>query len=146
MPSTPLFRAVSVQQPWAWAIASSGKDVENRTKSTPHRGLIAVHAPQHIRRDDIEVLRQAGFKVPNDLTVSAVVAVAELANVHSADDCGGACSPWAEPGPGVWHWRLTNTTPIDPIRVPGKRNLWTLPADVNQAVTAAVKQAGEVGR
>ena len=31
-------------QPWAWAIAVAGKDVENRGWSTTYRGLLAIHA------------------------------------------------------------------------------------------------------
>lgn len=37
-------RALSVRQPWAWAIALGGKHVENRHWSTRHRGLLAIHA------------------------------------------------------------------------------------------------------
>ena len=37
-------KALSVRQPWAWAIAAAGKDVENRTWRTDYRGLIAIHA------------------------------------------------------------------------------------------------------
>jgi hypothetical protein len=37
-------RALSVCQPWAWAIAAGFKVVENRTCSTPYRGPVAIHA------------------------------------------------------------------------------------------------------
>lgn len=36
--------ALSIQQPWAWAIIHAGKDVENRTWSTNVRGRFLVHA------------------------------------------------------------------------------------------------------
>ena len=38
-------KAISIQQPWAWAIIHAGMDVENRTWNTHYRGLLAIHAP-----------------------------------------------------------------------------------------------------
>ena len=37
-------KALSIQQPWAWAILHAGKDVENRTWGTNFRGEILIHA------------------------------------------------------------------------------------------------------
>ncbi|MBB3041198.1 hypothetical protein [Nocardioides soli] len=37
-------KALTVQQPWAWAIVHGGKDVENRTQAWSYRGLLAIHA------------------------------------------------------------------------------------------------------
>ena len=37
-------KALTVSQPWAWAIISGRKRVENRTWSTPVRGRIAIHS------------------------------------------------------------------------------------------------------
>ena len=38
-------RALTVRQPWAWAIIHGGKDVENRVRSLgPYRGPVAIHA------------------------------------------------------------------------------------------------------
>jgi hypothetical protein len=39
-----IWRALSIQQPWAWAILHAGKDVENRSWPTPFRGRVFVHA------------------------------------------------------------------------------------------------------
>lgn len=36
--------AISIRQPWAWAILHAGKDVENRTWSTSFRGPVCIHA------------------------------------------------------------------------------------------------------
>ena len=41
---------LTVFQPWAWAIISGGKDVENRGKSQAFRGRLWIHAGQD--RDD----------------------------------------------------------------------------------------------
>lgn len=37
-------KALSIRQPWAWLIIHGGKDVENRTWHTRHRGRFLVHA------------------------------------------------------------------------------------------------------
>ncbi|MEW6614015.1 MAG: ASCH domain-containing protein [Thermodesulfobacteriota bacterium] len=37
-------KALSIKQPWAWAIIHGGKDIENRTWPTRFRGRFLVHA------------------------------------------------------------------------------------------------------
>ena len=37
-------KALSIQQPWAWAILDGRKRVENRTWLTHHRGPLLIHA------------------------------------------------------------------------------------------------------
>lgn len=49
-------KALSIKQPWAWAIIHGGKTIENRNWNTKHRGFFWVHASK-------------GFDInaPNDL-------------------------------------------------------------------------------
>lgn len=37
-------KALTIRQPWAWAIIHAGKDVENRPRRSHYRGWVAVHA------------------------------------------------------------------------------------------------------
>ena len=37
-------KAISIKQPWAWAIIHGGKDIENRTWRTTFRGRVMIHA------------------------------------------------------------------------------------------------------
>lgn len=37
-------KAISIWQPWAWAILTCGKDVENRSWETKYRGSLLIHA------------------------------------------------------------------------------------------------------
>lgn len=37
-------KALSIRQPWAWAILYAGKDIENRTWWTKYRGELYIHA------------------------------------------------------------------------------------------------------
>jgi hypothetical protein len=119
-------RALTVQQPWAWAIVHGGKDVENRTQAWGYRGPLAIHAgqrwserggrsgliwdalrdrfgwptgPESARRD-----RRPGFEVIRP--IGAIIGVVDLVDVHLAqgethafgDTYAAACcdSPWAE--------------------------------------------------
>lgn len=36
--------ALTIRQPWAWAIVNAGKDIENRRWPTNYRGPICIHA------------------------------------------------------------------------------------------------------
>lgn len=36
--------ALSIRQPWAWAIINAGKDIENRNWRTAFRGPVCIHA------------------------------------------------------------------------------------------------------
>lgn len=65
--------ALSVRQPWAWAIIHAGKDVENRnSKILCHRGVklreIAIHASKGMTRNEYEsacnFMRGLGVECP----------------------------------------------------------------------------------
>jgi hypothetical protein len=51
--------ALSVRQPWAWAIIYAGKDIENRSWQAVNHGLrqrgrIAIHAAKSMTREEYE--------------------------------------------------------------------------------------------
>ena len=37
-------KAITIKQPWAWAIIFAGRDIENRSWYTHHRGPLLIHA------------------------------------------------------------------------------------------------------
>jgi uncharacterized protein DUF4326 len=120
-------KALTVRQPWAWAIAAAGKDVENRTWHTRYRGLLAIHAaatadsPWQLPTPDLIRAYQAGGPATG---CGAVVAVARLL---STGQCQGQCSPWAVAG--QYHWHLGQIRPVpEPIPATGRLGLWDLPA------------------
>jgi hypothetical protein len=155
-------RALSVRQPWAWAIACAGKTVENRTWPTRYTGEVAIHAskacdevavmptPEALGLFMDAVLDDMRGGVPA-LAAGVVIAVAQLAGCHphpdadsgcyrdSGDSRWPACSPWAVPG--QWHWQLVSVRPLpEPVPCRGALGLWRLPDDVGQAVR---KQLGD---
>lgn len=136
MPTSEPIRALTVKQPWAWAIACGGKDVENRTWNTRHQGPLAIHAAARWDREEAaaRVYELTGAYVMKTVE-SAIVAVVDLVDVctvhSSAGDC--ECGPWAIPG--QFHWRLANVRPLaEPVPCKGRLGLWNLPADVDSAV------------
>lgn len=106
-------RAISVRQPWAWAIMHGGKDVENRSRNIAgsYRGPVAIHAGKAIFEEEggayPEVqsaiwLEEGGYvptgvqlwEVADDVdphdprfAYGAIVGVVDLVRVHHADDC-----------------------------------------------------------
>lgn len=49
-------KALSIQQPWAWAIIEAGKNVENRGWSTAYRGPVLIHASKQFDQEGYEWL------------------------------------------------------------------------------------------
>lgn len=47
-------KALSIRQPWAWAIVNAGKRVENRTWETRYRGPILIHAAKGVTKREYE--------------------------------------------------------------------------------------------
>jgi hypothetical protein len=147
-------RALTVRQPWAWAIIHGGKDVENRTRNIAgaYRGPIAIHAglapfEQHNMASEAHKAAH-GSEVPTEIVFGAVIGVVDLVEVHHADKdglhCSGLgdrdawwCSPWADVA--AWHLRLSNPRRLaKPIPAKGRLGLWTLPDDVAAEVERAI--------
>jgi hypothetical protein len=138
-------QAISVQQPWAFAIARSGGTIANQGFPTAYRGPLLVHASMRVdlKACDHPLIQAAGWD-PNDplATIGAVIAVAELDDVCSASVHGTPCDcgPWAERG--AHHWRLINIRALPrPVVALGRTDLWkpphTLLTKVESMLTAA---------
>lgn len=144
-------RAITVRQPWAWAIVHGGKSPENRTKNIagPYRGPLAIHAGltwdlagagSPLVRDAIERTGAPSPYAPDtDPTwaVGAIIGVVDLTDVHHAHQDRCACGPWAEPDD--WHLCVTNPRPIDPIPARGMLGLWIPDDTVRRAIEDALQ-------
>jgi len=51
--------ALSVRQPFAWAIFHAGMDIDNRDWPTQHRGRVLIHAPAIVRLEDYHAFQRA---------------------------------------------------------------------------------------
>ncbi|MQA14935.1 MAG: ASCH domain-containing protein [Pseudonocardiaceae bacterium] len=59
-------RALSIRQPWAWAILHAGKDVENRSWPIRHRERLVIHAAKTVDHQAMVVALRC-YDVPSGL-------------------------------------------------------------------------------
>lgn len=104
--------ALSVRQPWAWAIIHGGKDVENRTRFAIDKGgmremvgkRIAIHAGKGMTQDEyhgaLVTFGEAGAHcpMPDALLRGGIIGTVEVVDVISTQadlrDKRAARSPW----------------------------------------------------
>ncbi len=113
--------ALSVRQPWAWAIIHGGKDVENRSARAASHGLdprrIAIHAAKGMSRDEYELASEfmAALDVacprPNDLVRGAIIGVVTVDAVVKK-----STSPWFSGPRGLV---LSDPVAVEPIPAVG---------------------------
>lgn len=147
-------KALTVKQPWAWAIVLGGKDVENRSRKINYRGPLYIHAGQGYAPEAEafpaiqEAWPRAARALPAErghmgplrknslfLDYGQVIGRTIVVGCHHADHCRTEhgdgtvtyCSPWAMAD--HYHWELDpeTSTPIDePFAAVGKLGLWDL--------------------
>ena len=125
-------KALSIKQPWAWAIIHAGKDVENRTWTTNYRGPLLIHASKtfdfcgyiwlvenaicnekiHLCIDDVP--SQEGFQM------GGIIGMVNLKKMVRSTDY----SPWMF---GPWGWVFENPKPIEFIPYKGRLGLFDVP-------------------
>jgi hypothetical protein len=159
-PRETVVKALTIKQPWAWAI-TEGKTIENRTWCTGWRGTLLIHAglgrdttaniAEHsltaaARLEQLGGIRgfwkptnrancQAPAAGPPAMALGAVIAVATLADCHREQD--GCCAPWGQIG--VCHWQLTNIRPLPaPLPCRGALSLWKPAPDLLAAIATHV--------
>ena len=92
--------ALSVRQPWAWAIIHGGKDIENRSWQAVNHGLkmrgrICIHASKGMTRDEYDSARYTMEKIgvecprPDDLYRGGIIGAVEVIDVVKFSG-----SPW----------------------------------------------------
>lgn len=101
-------RALSVQQPWAWLIIHGGKDIENRTWTTPHRGTLYIHAGKKVDKESYADLVAAGVVLPpvEDLKLGGLIGKVNLHKIEKASH-----NKWAQKFSE--HWHLKDPEPVE---------------------------------
>ncbi len=94
-------KALTVKQPWAWAIVAGYKDVENRSRRTNFRGDLLIHAGAAFDPAGFQFLWEMGLhkELPAELPQGGLVGMIEVVDCTKLYD-----SEWAVPG--WWHWVL----------------------------------------
>ena len=113
-------KAVSVRQPWAWAIVAGHKPIENRGRRTHHRGPLLIHASKKYDRSGHHFIEDAlGIQVPDDLPSGGIIGQADLVDVVD-----GSISRWFF---GPFGWVLANPRRLPFIEVRGQLGLFEVP-------------------
>jgi hypothetical protein len=119
-------KALSVRQPWAWAILYAGKNIENRNWPTRFRGRIGIHAPKSIDREAVVLLRLKGYDVPINLPTGVLVGEVTIFDCERYGD--RIENDWAEGPYCLW---LVDPSPYDePIPCRGELGLFEVPGEL----------------
>lgn len=117
--------AISIRQPWAWAIINAGKDIENRDWSTKFRGPVCIHAAKGMTGDEFNGFMRTihhislsrpfpkGAAVPHSkaLLRGGIIGTAEIVDCVEASN-----SPWFF---GRYGFVLRNVQPVEFIPCKG---------------------------
>jgi hypothetical protein len=123
-------KAITIRQPYAWAIMLGEKLIENRSQAWKYRGLLAVHAGDAYSSEGCDEVKSImGFCPPPAGAVrGAILGVVDLVGIHEGWD--GCCAPWGHRGARA-HLELANPRSLpEPIPCRGQLGLWTPPEDV----------------
>ena len=116
-------KALTIRQPWAWAIFHAGKDIENRPYRYRQRtGNIAIHCA--LTKDSIDLL-PSGVRRPtaHELSTAVIIGVVDIVDVVETSR-----SKWFI---GPLGWLLKNPRALSkPIPCTGARRLWEVPPGI----------------
>lgn len=135
-------KALTLWQPWAWAVAAGHKPIENRPWPPPARAIgsrIAIHAGR--RWDDagaLAISRNLGelADLPAMHVRGAVIGVATIQFCFMSNDIisdlGDDQRRWFT---GPYGWFLTDVIQLErPVPCRGFQKLWSLPSAVEAEV------------
>ena len=115
-----IYTVLSVRQPWAYCIMFLGKDIENRTRRTNIRGIIAIHASKQIDYDAYYWLKAEGYDLP---PIEKLVTGKILGTVEITGCVQEHTSVWKEQG--TWGYVLKNPQPFkEPTAAKGNLGFW----------------------
>jgi len=113
--------ALSVRQPWAWAIIFAGKDIENRSAAAVRHGMrrgpLAIHASKGMSQYEYEstarFMASIGVTCPpaNELIRGGIIGQCEVVDIVTEHD-----SPWFFGPSGLV---LANASSCEPIPASG---------------------------
>jgi hypothetical protein len=132
-------QALSVPQPWAWAIARGHKTHVNRAFDTRYRGPLAIYAScrAETRYVQNQAIREANANSADPVAaIGSIVAVVTLKGVCTAGMSGRecACGRWAFVG--SYHWQVADPRPLRlPVLALAQPGLWELAPTVAAGVT-----------
>lgn len=127
--------ALSVRQPWVYAIFTLGKDIENRSWKTPYRGPCLIHAGKALTKADYEffadyvtndtarpILGPVTVPPMADLVRGGIVGIVDIVDCVTESD-----SPWFMGDVG---FVLANPRLLPFVPYSGKLGFFNVPASL----------------
>lgn len=133
-------KALSIRQPWAWAILHAAKNIENRDWPTSFRGTFAIHAAKGMTKGEyLDFLGNYGdirFSRPSlprpPLNENAVLPRGAIVGVADIIGCVRKSeSPWFV---GDYGFVLANVRAIEPIECRGALGFWPVPSEIENEI------------
>lgn len=129
-------KALSIRQPWAWAIMNAGKDIENRSWTLRNpgihfRGPVCIHASKGMTKaehaDAAAFMTSIDIRCPEaeDLLRGGIIGTAEIVDIVEYHP-----SPWFF---GPFGLVLADPKPIDFFRVKGALGFFGWAPDLSPA-------------
>lgn len=136
--------ALSVRQPWAWAIIYAGKDVENRDWRRPNpgltfRGRVAIHASSGMTRDEYDAVMPRGtLPIPpaHLLVRGAIIGHVQIMDIIRDPGREMITSPWFTGPVGLL---LAHPVAIEPIPCAGALGFFDWRRNATEAITPPAK-------
>ncbi len=132
-------KAISVRQPWAWLIIHAGKDIENRSWRSHHRGRTLIHASRSLSlggyydcQKDVEPL---GIQLPprSELLLGGIIGAVDIVDCVTDSD-----SPWFS---GPYGFLLRNPTPLPFREVIGQLGFFEVAYDPPEVTSVPATHA-----
>jgi hypothetical protein len=138
-PPPPVWKCLTVCQPYAWLIVAGHKRFENRTWRTAHRGPLLIHAGKSrtSMNEGLALMRRLGIAPPASFAFGAIVGAAQLVGCPSIDALRRRQidDPFAF---GPYCWELTHARALlEPIACAGQQTLFTVDGDLLAAARCA---------
>jgi len=132
-------KALSIKQPWAWAILHMGKLIENRTWPTSYRGEFFIHASKTFDTEGYLWLCNNQFRLGYSerfpaMNDSSAFPLGGIVGIGELTDCVKKhASPWFF---GPYGFLIRNPRPIVPlIPLRGERLFF----DVNECISESAR-------
>lgn len=136
-------KALTIRQPWAWAIFHAGKDIENRVwqpRSLKPGETIAIHVAKKLdddwERACNEITLYSAWDADQRIVPAGehenpfagmIIGLVDVVRWDHSDD-HKVWPPWAQGN--AFHWHLDNPRLIVPVLARGNFGLWDVLADL----------------